>query len=122
MKQFGKLLSLVLVLVFCLSLLPGTVLADEPEEEPIFFAAMMSKAGLGDHMTNTVSAEWYGYLEKLGDDYLISDFLKTRLMTTAMDLSSDAASFFIPQYLSKDGGSYHELTLFSDRLQIIHQL
>lgn len=113
MNKFGKLSALLLVLVFCLSLLPGTVLADEPEEEPIFFAAMMSKAGPGDHMTNTVSAEWYGYQEKLGDDYLFSDFLKTRLMTTAMDLRSDAASFFIPQYLSKNGGSYHELTLFS---------
>lgn len=115
MNKFGKLSALLLVLVFCLSLLPGTVLADEPEEEPIFFAAMMSKAGPGDHMTNTVSAEWYGYQEKLGDDYLFSDFLKTRLMTTAMDLRSDAAAFFIPQYLSKNGGSYHELTLFSSQ-------
>lgn len=114
MKKFGKLSALLLALVFCLSLLPGGAWAEgEEPAEPIFFAAMMSKAGARDVGNSVVGAEWLGYAEKLGEDYSMSDFLKTRLMLTAMDLCLEDAAFFIPESLSANGFSYHELTLFS---------
>lgn len=115
MIKFGKLSALLLALVFCLSLLPGGAWAEgEEPAEPIFFAAMMSKAGARDVGNSVVGAEWLGYAEKLGeDDFFTPAGMKTRLMLTAMDLRDPDAAFFIPESLSANGFSYHELTLFS---------